>query len=201
MLERHEHLFYCKQCKNQDFDTKQGLICKLTGTLADFDPVCPNFKSISGEYGSTEFEAVRKKIDQVNNKLAKTGLRFANYLIDSFVIWLTSLIIIIFLTSSGTNTRFSETEFYIFYFILTILYYTIFETLTGKTPAKFVTKTRVVTEDGFPPTFQNILGRTMCRFIPFEPFSFFGSEIGWHDSISKTLVIREDGAKSDNRNF
>ena len=55
-----------------------------------------------------------------------------------------------------------------------------------------ITKTRVVTEDGQKPTAMNILGRTACRFIPFDAFSFLGSKaVGWHDSISKTHVINE----------
>jgi len=34
-----------------------------------------------------------------------------------------------------------------------------------------------------------ILGRTLSRLIPFEPFSFFTYPVlGWHDSISKTNV-------------
>ena len=197
MLERNQHLYYCKQCKHQEFDVKQGLICKLTGTLADFDPVCPNFKSISGEYGSDEFNAIRIKIDQVDKKLAKTGVRFANYMIDSVSIWLVSMMLILGFGAAGFNVQFSEMEFYLYYFLLTIIYYTIFETTTGKTLGKYITKTKVVTEDGFPPAIQNILGRTFARFIPFEPFSFFGSNVGWHDSISKTFVVSEDGPKSD----
>jgi hypothetical protein len=31
--------------------------------------------------------------------------------------------------------------------------------------------------------------RTICRFIPFEAFSFFGQK-GWHDSISGTNVVK-----------
>jgi len=36
---------------------------------------------------------------------------------------------------------------------------------------------------------RSIFIRTICRFIPFEAFSFFGKE-GWHDMISNTAVKR-----------
>ncbi len=201
MLQRHEHLTYCRQCKHQDFDVKQGLICKLTGTLADFDPVCPNFKSISGEYGSTEFDNIRKKIDNVQNKTATQGERLANYFIDSFAIWLIAIGLIFFLSASGLNAGLSELEFYLVYFLVTVLYYTLFETYAGKTLGKFITKTRIVDENGFQPSMNTVLIRTLCRFIPFEAFSFLVSPIGWHDRISKTYVIDEDGPKSDTKNY
>ena len=45
-------------------------------------------------------------------------------------------------------------------------------------------------EDGSKPIFQDIFLRSLCRFIPFEVFSFLGSEgRGWHDSMSNTYVV------------
>jgi uncharacterized RDD family membrane protein YckC len=70
-----------------------------------------------------------------------------------------------------------------------VAYYLVFEGLWGRTPGKWVCGTRVVDEDGRKPAFGTVVKRTLCRFIPFEPFSFLG-ERGWHDSISKTRVIR-----------
>jgi hypothetical protein len=49
-----------------------------------------------------------------------------------------------------------------------------------------------VTLDGSKPGLRTILLRTLCRFIPFEPFSFFG-ERGWHDGLSDTLVVSTRG--------
>ena len=39
--------------------------------------------------------------------------------------------------------------------------------------------------------FNDILVRTFCRYIPFEAFTFLGnkSPIGWHDKLSKTIVV------------
>jgi uncharacterized RDD family membrane protein YckC len=71
---------------------------------------------------------------------------------------------------------------------LWFLYYTFFEGIWARTPGKWVFGTVVVTEDGSKPGFGTILIRTLCRLIPFEPFSFFG-ETGWHDGMSDTRVV------------
>ncbi len=67
-------------------------------------------------------------------------------------------------------------------------YYVFFEALWARTPGKLLFGTRVVNEDGGKPTIGQVLGRTACRFIPFEGLSCFG-ERGWHDSIPKTYVV------------
>ncbi len=43
MLTRDQHLEFCRRCKNRDFDPQHGIICKLTGKIADFDPTCPSY--------------------------------------------------------------------------------------------------------------------------------------------------------------
>ncbi len=74
--------------------------------------------------------------------------------------------------------------------LVALIYYAGTELLCYRTPAKFLTGTIVVAEDGSPPTTGQILGRALCRFIPFEAFSFFGNPcVGWHDSIPKTRVV------------
>ena len=48
----------------------------------------------------------------------------------------------------------------------------------------------VVLEDGSLPSSTGYLKRSFSRMIPFEAFSFLGSEArGWHDTISKTYVV------------
>src|SRR5262245_10187559 len=52
-----------------------------------------------------------------------------------------------------------------------LVYYIVFEGLWGRTPGKWVCGTVVVNEAGGPPSWGQVIGRTFCRFIPFEPFS------------------------------
>jgi uncharacterized RDD family membrane protein YckC len=70
-------------------------------------------------------------------------------------------------------------------------YYLVMEAAFGRTIGKLATGTRVVTVEGGAASFGQILGRTLCRLIPFEAFSFLTENaVGWHDSIPKTRVVK-----------
>ena len=76
--------------------------------------------------------------------------------------------------------------------ILTFIYYLIFEGVTrGRTLGKIMTNTSAITQDGTPFTFKHAFTRTLCRFIPFEMLSALISYLPWHDSITKTAVVRK----------
>jgi uncharacterized RDD family membrane protein YckC len=72
--------------------------------------------------------------------------------------------------------------------IVITTYYVFFEGLWARSPAKLLFGTVVVDEQGLRPRFRQIVGRTLCRFIPFEAISFFASR-GWHDRIPRTYVV------------
>ena len=71
-----------------------------------------------------------------------------------------------------------------------LIYYTICEKLfKGQTLGKALTGTRAVREDGSDLTLRNAFLRTLCRLVPFEPFSAFGTP--WHDDWTGTMVIKK----------
>lgn len=71
------------------------------------------------------------------------------------------------------------------------LCYFTFEATWQRTPAKFITGTKVITSTGAKPSVGTIAKRALIRFIPFEPLSFGGSGVrGWHDRWSGTYVIK-----------
>jgi len=127
---------------------------------------------------------------------ASRGRRFLNFLIDYVGFILFSMFVgavvgftyppaVYALQDAGTLAN------YVVGIPVWILYYLSQEALFGRTLGKLVTGTRVVSAAGGTPTFGQLLGRTAARYIPFEPFSFFGSDaVGWHDSLSNTRVIR-----------
>lgn len=121
--------------------------------------------------------------------IASRGLRFANFLIDYVVIILLMVFTGPFLFGAAAlSEQLVSNLIGIFYFVL---YYFIFETLTkGKTIGKYITRTRAIMENGDLPTVGNILKRSLCRLIPFEPFSMFG-QWAWHDSIPDMVVVKE----------
>ncbi len=128
---------------------------------------------------------------------ATSGKRFVNYLIDVIVYYVLSALwgVVLALSSPATvleeNTS-NTLTIYLTVFLILFGYYTIMEgAFNGKTVGKMITRTRAVQEDGSPLGWEKAALRSLCRFIPFEPFSFFGGSIGWHDSIPKTLVIND----------
>lgn len=130
---------------------------------------------------------------------ASKGKRFLNYLLDMIALYITTLLLsIITVVIAGIFNldgviawmmNISTLQSYSIGFCMVLLYYGILETTSCRTFGKLITGTKVVmAQDGTKPTPEVILKRSLCRLIPFEAFSFFG-ETGWHDSISRTVVV------------
>ena len=148
----------------------------------------------------TETTAQEKNIaDELQYNMASGGKRFANYILDVIFIYIFSAIIgiimgiVIALAKPEWLSVFDEENKlaeYLMGFFISMFYYSILESATGRSIAKFITGTKVINYKGETPGFGTILIRTLCRFIPFEPFSFLGGGAsGWHDTISKTKVV------------
>ena len=179
-MTREEQLNYCKVCKNKGFDKQQGIICNLTGSKADFQYECLSYQE-DVELKKKE-EQVGKK-SKVIRKMVSPSKRFANLILDQIFLMIFSVFMAITFSLGG----------YFFSIVVIFIYYTVFEALTGKSIAKYITNTKVVDVNGEKPVFSVIAVRSLCRFIPFEALSFLGSNnSGWHDTISKTYVIEED---------
>lgn len=135
--------------------------------------------------------------------IASQGQRLGNYFIDLGFRYLIIFIIGIVLAIIGQFTasdgilywldNISTVEDYLISFSIAILYYFVFELYLSRSLGKFITKTMVVMEDGTKPDAQTIIKRTLCRLIPFDGLSFFGTPSrGWHDSMSDTYVVKKD---------
>lgn len=127
--------------------------------------------------------------------LADTGKRFVNYLIDRILSQVLAGGVVfgfeaMVLEEGEVNEGLNLLSFLLIY--ATVWgYYTLMEGgLNGKTLGKYITGTRAVTIEGMPLDWNKAALRSVCRLIPFEPFSFFADK-GWHDSISKTCVIND----------
>ena len=124
---------------------------------------------------------------------ATTVQRFANLALDYVGILLVAFVLGIVLALGGQADLFDGPAGNLFGLIIMSGYYLGFEAAFGRTPAKFLTGTKVVDVNGGRARFTQILGRTFSRFVPFEPFSFLGSGHGWHDRWSDTRVVRTRG--------
>lgn len=192
-MDREFQLSFCKRCKNQKFSMKSGVICRLTDQKADFEETCTTFEE--------DVELVNRlnKINFGGNQNSSTGKRFANYILDVifnlvFSMVIGSLLGIIFAVFNPSLLTMFDSDNkllnYIYGFCVMFIYYLTSETLTGRTLAKLITRTKVVNEKGNFPSFKEVILRTLCRFIPFDALSFFSQDnLGWHDSLSKTKVV------------
>jgi hypothetical protein len=128
--------------------------------------------------------------ERTTRKVNKSA-RFFNRIIDGSLIILLSYSYIDLLSYGETifsSGSFSNSNNYWLFPLYTIVYYLVLELLFHQTIGKLHNNSFVKIEQN---RFGSILVRTLTRFIPFEPFSFFGLK-GWHDGFSKTSVVKID---------
>lgn len=187
----------CKKCDHHTFSLKEGIICSLTSKKPDFHNRCESYK----ENPELKEKALQeKKSKELQDSIVSHGIRIANYVIDRilFISFAGVFAFILGVILSGVSpeaanslTTMSDLVYYLIAFVLSFLFYFTLEAATGRTIAKYITNTKVVDESGNRPSAKVIIVRTLCRFIPFDIFSFLGSDArGWHDELSKTYVIR-----------
>lgn len=167
-----------------------------------------NFEALSAaedeiekrQIDTNKFETVKKKStlekhrkDTIEKNTVGSSIRFINYLIDS-ISWL----LLAYLIDITVDFLFQKSNHIIFrysgilsLFGIILIYYSVMEILFQKTVGKFVTQTKVVKLNGEKPTPWNIIGRTLCRFIPFDNISYLFVRNGLHDYLSKTKVLRD----------
>lgn len=139
---------------------------------------------------TTGIQPLAQQIDPITKVSVNT--RLMNFIVDVIV---TSLAggFILFLLSPDTSKQPPLGLNLMVTGTVQFLYYWAFESALGRTPGKFITGTKVVMEDGSEPRAGAIAIRTLVRFIPLEPLSYFqyGKEdVWWHDMWSKTRVVK-----------
>ena len=134
-----------------------------------------------------------QKQKDVLKKIATSTLRSINFIIDIvavFIIYRSTAYIIqklLNITSIREILFLNRTTV----FVVFILYFILAENMFQKTLGKVITKTKVVNFNGEKPNFVDIIIRTFSRLIPFDGISYLYSISGFHDKLSKTIVIKE----------
>ena len=132
-----------------------------------------------------------------NYILATRNQRMVHFVVDNiFVIIAISLLVqlidLICFNNQVGIANFTENLSNVEYILVTapvyFLYFTIFEYFYGRTIAKLITKTKVVSLFGKKPTVYAILTRSLIRIIPLEFLTFLFEKVGWHDLYSETVV-------------
>lgn len=118
--------------------------------------------------------------------------RLGIFAIDNFVFLGIVMIHSLFLETSLFDFPEGRSVSFALYLVFIYFnYYFLFEYFFQKTPGKFLTKTMVVEADGTRPEAQTLFWRSLGRLIPFDVLSFLFGQRGWHDSISRTMVVHD----------
>ncbi len=123
------------------------------------------------------------------SKKVNSFTRFIHFIVDT-IVWL--LIVAILTYPLNAKDDFQMLLGYLIFFSSFIGYYSFMESKYQKTIGKFITKTKVVNENGTKPNGGNILRRTFCRLIPFDRISFIFTPNGFHDRLSETTLIKDE---------
>lgn len=128
-----------------------------------------------------------------NYLLASKQKRFLNFIIDAVIKLIIVRLTITLLNLSEIAKQINSLDIierYLFWSVISFVYFGMTETFLSRSPAKYFTKTIVVKGDGSKPTVMTILTRTLLRILPFEALSFLrGRTLGLHDKNSGTFVV------------
>jgi uncharacterized RDD family membrane protein YckC len=124
-----------------------------------------------------------------NYEVVSEVKRLINFVIDTTIIFTLLYLLTSFVPAPETDAMISFIIICVFF-----LYYLIFEYFLQKTPAKFITRTKVVSLDGSKPSMGTIALRTLCRLVPFDVISSIGTpkdeRTWWHDRWVNTRVVK-----------
>lgn len=133
----------------------------------------------------------RREVEPVSK-----GIRFGEFVVDYILFFLFSVLVgalIGLLFGDAGVAAVTAVPDFLLGTAFMFAYYSFFEGIWARSPGKWIFRTRVVTDEGLKPTYGKVAVRTVCRFIPFEPFSFLFGDRGWHDKLSGTTVVSTKG--------
>jgi len=122
-------------------------------------------------------------------KKAGFGTRVVNFVVDT---------LLIFGISYGVNNwwdievmywHYPYYPFYVIFFVMIFVYYTFFEAIFKRSPAKWLTLTKVINKNNSRPAFWQILIRSIIRLTIIDCFFIPFLDKPLHDYLSKTEVV------------
>ena len=117
------------------------------------------------------------------------GGRIINFLVDTILIALIAYAFYRWWYFQVMYWDYQFIPYYLFFLATIFVYYTLFETLWGRTPAKLLSLSRVKNLNNGKPSFGQIIVRSLLRLILIDAFfiPFFNRPL--HDEWSKTRVV------------
>jgi uncharacterized RDD family membrane protein YckC len=123
-------------------------------------------------------------------KTAGDGTRTLNFLVDTALIFLVSLLLMRIWTWYVAYWDYPQLNFGWFFFGFLFVYYFVWEALLARTPGKMVSLTRVVNLRGMRPSVGQIFVRSAVRIFLLDLFFLPFLGVTLHDYLSKTRVVQ-----------
>jgi uncharacterized RDD family membrane protein YckC len=139
------------------------------------------------------------KKQELESSKVSSWTRLVHFIVDIIAFILTamvlSLILDLFIPSPDQETMALVGN--ILFLVAFFLYFVFMEHKYQKTIGKFLTKTKVVMNDGRKPELNDIFYRTASRLIPFDQISYLFTKNGFHDRFSNTTVVKDKKEKTN----
>ena len=129
---------------------------------------------------------------QPTNQIQGEGTRIAHFFLDTLFIFICSFIAYRWNNFNVFFYGFRPIRFGEFFFLFYLAYIFLFEFLFQRTPAKWMTKTKVVTLDGRRPALWQFIIRALVRTSMVSMFGLAWNGKPLHDSFSKTFLVSTD---------
>ncbi|MCW3081399.1 RDD family protein [Segetibacter sp.] len=117
------------------------------------------------------------------------GSRVINFVVDTILIALIAYALYKWNNFYVYYWQHKFYPFYLFFYPMVFVYYTIFETIAGRSPGKLLSITRVRNLKGERPAFYQVLLRSLLRLTFIDMFFIIIFDRPLHDQLSKTRVV------------
>ncbi len=126
---------------------------------------------------------------QPTNQIQGEGTRIAHFFLDSLFIFIVSFIAYRWYNFNVFFYGYPPIRFGEFFFLFYLAYIFLFEFLFQRTPAKWMTKTKVVNLEGRRPSLWQFIIRAMVRTSMVSMFGMAWNGKPLHDTFSKTTLV------------
>lgn len=117
------------------------------------------------------------------------GARVINFITDTTILFFISLGLYKWWSFYVINWGYRFIPFYVFFFVTLVLYYTMFEGLTGRTPGKYLSLSKVVNSNFKKPSIATAFLRSLLRLTIIDAFFIPFLNRPLHDAITKSKVV------------
>lgn len=126
---------------------------------------------------------------QPTNQIQGEGTRIAHFFLDTLFIFIGSFVLYRWYNFNVFFYGFPPIRFGEFFFLFYVSYCFMFELFFQRTPAKWITRTKVVTLEGSRPALWQFIIRALVRTSLVSMFGLAWNGKPLHDTFSKTILV------------